>query len=57
MKVGPSLNGLSKRETRNWVESHFTDPPKYSPGSIMPPYKFSQKDLDNITSYLLALPE
>jgi ubiquinol-cytochrome c reductase cytochrome b subunit len=57
MKVGPPLNGLSKRETRNWVESHFADPPKYSPGSIMPPYKFSQKDLDNITSYLLALPE
>ena len=57
MKVGPPLNGLSKRRTRDWVESHFADPQKLSPGSFMPAYKFSPKDLNNITSYLLALPE
>jgi cbb3-type cytochrome oxidase cytochrome c subunit len=57
MKVGPPLNGVSKRRTRDWVERHFADPQKLSPGSIMPPYKLSPKDLDNITSYLLALPE
>jgi ubiquinol-cytochrome c reductase cytochrome b subunit len=57
MKVGPPLNGLSKRRTRDWVESHFADPQKLSPGSFMPAYKLSPKDLDNITSYLMALPE
>jgi len=57
MKVGPPLNGLSKRRTRDWVERHFADPQKLSPGSIMPPYKLSPKDLDNLTSYLFALPE
>ncbi len=57
MKVGPPLNGLSKRETRSWVEEHFDDPQKMSPGSIMPPYKFGKKDLENLTSYLFALPE
>jgi ubiquinol-cytochrome c reductase cytochrome b subunit len=57
MDVGPALNGLGKRRSRSWVEDHFADPPKLSPGSIMPAYKFSQKDLENITAYLFTLPE
>ena len=57
MDVGPSLNGLAKRRTRSWVEEHFTDPPKLSPGSIMPPYKFSTRNLDNLLAYLFSLPE
>jgi len=54
--VGPVLNGVDKRRSRSWVEEHFADPPKLSPGSIMPPYKFSRKDLDSITAYLFSLP-
>jgi ubiquinol-cytochrome c reductase cytochrome b subunit len=57
MSVGPPLNGLSKRETRSWVEAHFADPQKLSPGSIMPPYRLPKQDLENLTSYLFALPE
>ncbi len=57
MKVGPPLNGLAKRQTRNWVERHFADPAKLSPDSIMPPYRFSKEDMENLTSYLFALPE
>jgi ubiquinol-cytochrome c reductase cytochrome b subunit len=56
-KVGPPLNGLAKRETRSWVEDHFADPQKLSPGSIMPAYRLSAKDRDSLTSYLFALPE
>ena len=55
--VGPSLNGLSERRARSWVEEHFLDPPKLSPGSIMPAYKLPPKDLANLTAYLFALPE
>jgi ubiquinol-cytochrome c reductase cytochrome b subunit len=55
--VGPPLNGVSRRRSRSWVEEHFADPPKYSPGSFMPSYKLSQKDLNNLTSYLFALPD
>ena len=29
MKIGPPLNGLSKRESRQWVEDHFADPRKF----------------------------
>jgi ubiquinol-cytochrome c reductase cytochrome b subunit len=57
MKIGPTLNGLSKRQTRSYVEEHFLDPQKMSPGSIMPPYKLAPKDLENLTTYLFALPE
>jgi cbb3-type cytochrome oxidase cytochrome c subunit len=55
--VGPGLNGLSKRRARSWVEEHFADPPKLSPGSSMPPFKFSAKDMENLTNYLFSLPE
>jgi ubiquinol-cytochrome c reductase cytochrome b subunit len=54
---GPALNGLSKRRSRSWVEQHFADPVKLSPGSMMPPSKFSAKDMDSLTTYLFALPD
>jgi ubiquinol-cytochrome c reductase cytochrome b subunit len=57
MEVGPHLNGLANRRARSWVEEHFADPPKLSPGSIMPPYKLPPKDLDNLVAYLFLLPE
>ena len=57
MRIGPPLNGIAKRESRSWVEDHFADPQKMAPGSIMPPYKLSRQDLENLTSYLFALPD
>jgi cbb3-type cytochrome oxidase cytochrome c subunit len=53
---GPPLNGLSARRSREWIEKHFEAPQKLSPGSIMPPYRFSPTQRDAIVSYLLALP-
>ncbi|MEO8596387.1 MAG: cytochrome b N-terminal domain-containing protein [Candidatus Solibacter sp.] len=57
MKVGPPLNGLAKRQSRGWVEDHFANPQKSSPGSIMPPYRFAAREMANLTTYLLALPD
>ena len=57
MRIGPPLNGLAQRRSRSWVEAHFADPEKLSPGTIMPPYALSPKDLENLTAYLFALPE
>jgi ubiquinol-cytochrome c reductase cytochrome b subunit len=57
MKVGPVLNGLARRQSRSWVIDHFLDPQKLAPGTIMPPYKLPQKDLETLTSYLFSLPE
>jgi ubiquinol-cytochrome c reductase cytochrome b subunit len=57
MSVGPPLNGVAKRRGRDWVAQHFADPMKMSPGTIMPPYRFAPRDLENLTEYLFALPE
>lgn len=57
MKLGPPLNGLSQRQSRSWVEEHFANPQKLSPGSVMPAYRLAPKDLENLTNYLFALPD
>ena len=57
MAVGPPLNGVSMRHPKDWIEQHFRDPQALSPGSIMPSYKFSPREMDAIVSYLLSLPE
>jgi len=53
--MGPPLNGLSQRRTEKWVVDHFNNPKALSPGSPMPPYKFSTKDMEAMTSWLFTL--
>jgi len=55
-KIGPALNGLSSRRNEAWVIEHFQNPKKMSPGTVMPPYKFSTTDMQNEVSYLFTLP-
>lgn len=55
--IGPPLNGLANRRSKQWVEAHFLAPQKLSPGSIMPPYRFSSTDEKAIIVYLFSLPE
>lgn len=57
MTIGPPLNGLARRRNRAWVEEHFVNPQKLSPGTIMPSYRLTASDRENLTTYLLALPE
>jgi ubiquinol-cytochrome c reductase cytochrome b subunit len=51
VKLGPSLNGVAQRRSREWLEEHFVNPQKLSPGTTMPAYKFTSKEMDRITSY------
>ncbi len=55
MKVGPPLDGLYKRRTKNWVEQHFAQPQVLSPNTIMPPYRLSPDDMELLTAYLFSL--
>ena len=55
--IGPPLNGVADRRSKQWVEAHFREPQKFSPGSIMPPYHFSSTEEKAIVGYLFALPE
>jgi cbb3-type cytochrome oxidase cytochrome c subunit len=48
---------LAERRSHSWVEEHFAKPEELSPGTIMPPYKLSPKDMENLIAYLFALPE
>jgi ubiquinol-cytochrome c reductase cytochrome b subunit len=56
-KMGPGLDGLAAHRERSWVEGHFADPKKFTPGSTMPAYKFNPQDMDRITSYLMLIPK
>src|ERR1051326_8277134 len=56
MQLGPPLNGVGKRRDRTWLEQHFVDPEKMSPGSAMPAYKFGPQEMDHMIQYLQSLP-
>ncbi len=56
-KTAPKLNGLNRRRDRGWIEQHFKEPQKLSPGSTMPPYKFNPKEMDRMVSFMMALGE
>jgi ubiquinol-cytochrome c reductase cytochrome b subunit len=53
--VGPPLNGLAGRRNKQWVEEHFVSPKRLSPGSIMPPYRFTPAEEEAIILYLFSL--
>ncbi len=55
--IGPALNGLAHRHSQVWVKEHFASPRKLSPGSLMPPYHFGQRDQQDLIDYLFSLPE
>jgi ubiquinol-cytochrome c reductase cytochrome b subunit len=55
-QLGPPLNGLSGRRSKDWVGKHFVSPRALSPGSIMPPYRLPTADQDALTAYLFSLP-
>jgi ubiquinol-cytochrome c reductase cytochrome b subunit len=55
-QVGPSLNGLARRRSQDWVKKHFVQPKTLSPGTVMPPYHFSSDEMEKIVSYLFGLP-
>ncbi|MGH9592670.1 MAG: c-type cytochrome, partial [Bryobacteraceae bacterium] len=56
MKIGPPLNGVGTRHQKDWIEKHFADPGKMSADSMMPPYRFNPKEMEQITDYLMQLP-
>jgi ubiquinol-cytochrome c reductase cytochrome b subunit len=54
--IGPALNGVAARHSKEWIEQHFLDPKALVPGSLMPPFRFSTHDRDILVAYLLSLP-
>lgn len=55
--IGPELNGVGRRRSKEWIERHFVNPAALVPGTVMPPFRFSSRDEDALVSYLLLLPD
>lgn len=55
-EIGPPLNGVAGRRSKDWIEKHFESPQTLSPGTVMPPFHFSPSERDALVGYLLALP-
>ncbi len=55
-EIGPSLNGLAGRRSKDWIEKHFESPQTLSPGTVMPPFHLPPSERDALVGYLLALP-
>lgn len=51
-KVGPSLNGVFSRRSRDYIVTQITDPRSHNASSIMPVSDFSQAELENLVKYL-----
>ena len=54
-KIGPDLTHIGKKRDRDWLVRHFKDPQAVSPGSIMPKLTLPEKELNELTEYMLSL--
>jgi ubiquinol-cytochrome c reductase cytochrome b subunit len=54
--IAPDLSYVAdRRPDRDWHIQHFKDPQSVSPGSFMPKLPLNDKQLDDLTNYMLTL--
>jgi mono/diheme cytochrome c family protein len=53
--LGPELQKVGARRSPEWLKKHFVAPASVTPGSAMPPQKFSEPDLETIILFMLSL--
>lgn len=54
--LGPPLNAVGERRSRQWITDHFKAPSKLVANSLMPPFQFKVRDLKLITDYIMSIP-
>ncbi|MGP8199875.1 MAG: c-type cytochrome [Limisphaerales bacterium] len=52
--IGPELDKVGARRSPEWLKKHFVAPASATPGSVMPPQKFSEPDLEAIVLFMLS---
>ena len=52
--LGPELDKVGARRSPEWLKKHFLAPASVTPGSAMPPQKFSQTNLEAIVLFMLS---
>src|SRR5437879_3434267 len=53
--IGPDLSYVGDHRDRDWLIKHFRDPRSTSPGSIMPKFPLNERELNDLTAYMLSL--
>ena len=53
--LGPELAKVGARRSPEWLKKHFVAPASVTPGSAMPPQKFSETNLEAIILFMLSL--
>src|SRR5207245_9127822 len=53
--IGPDLCYVGDHRDRDWLIKHFRDPRSTSPGSIMPKFPLNERELNDLTAYMLSL--
>lgn len=53
--VGPVLNHVGHRRSRDWIERWLSDPNAVKPGTKMPKFPFSEEEREAAIEYLAAL--
>jgi len=54
-KLGPDLTRVGTTRKADWILHHFRDPQALSPGSIMPKVSLQDKELLELTDYMMSL--
>ena len=54
-KKGPYLTGIGSKINPDWLVSWLQRPSHYQPDTIMPSFRLSKKEAQDITAYLLSL--
>jgi mono/diheme cytochrome c family protein len=52
--IGPELDKVGARRSPEWLKKHFVAPASVTPGSAMPPQKFSEPNLQAIILFMLS---
>jgi ubiquinol-cytochrome c reductase cytochrome b subunit len=53
--IGPELTHIGSKRDRDWHIRHFRDPKALSPGSMMPKVTLPEKQLNELTDYMMSL--
>jgi len=56
VQLGPALNGVAGRRSKQWIEVQIRNPKRHSDETMMPAYSLIPRDMDGLIEYLTSLP-
>ena len=56
VQLGPALNGVADRRTKQWIEIQIRSPKRHSSETMMPAYNLGPSEMDGLVIYLTSIP-